>query len=134
MPPLAALRAFESTARHLSYKQAANELCVTASAVSQHVKALEDQLGVKLFRRVDRSLELTRAGLAYLPALSDAFRTISESTQRIALKRPCKVLNLGVQASFAVKCLLPRMPEFLSEHPQIDVRLGSSIDLHHIRD
>ena len=134
MPPLTALRAFEATARHLSLKQAANELCVTTGAVSQHVKALEEQLGVTLFRRCNRSLELTPAGFAYLPALRDAFRIISDATQRIALKRPFKILNLGVQASFAIKCLIPRLPAFLSENPEVDVRLGSSIELHHLRE
>lgn len=129
MPPLNALRAFESSARHLSFKLAANELNVTAGAVSQHVKSLEESLGVKLFRRLHQSLALTEAGLAYLPALRNAFSIISESTQRIAKKRPFEVLSLGVQAPFAAKWLFPRLPHFIKQHPQIDLRLGSAIEL-----
>jgi LysR family glycine cleavage system transcriptional activator len=129
LPPLNALKAFESSARHLSFKQAANELNVTAGAVGQHVKSLEEMLGVKLFRRMHQSLALTEAGLAYLPALRNAFSIISESTQRIATNPRVEVLSVGVQAPFAVKWLFARLPQFLKDHPQVDVRLSSSIEL-----
>jgi LysR family transcriptional regulator, glycine cleavage system transcriptional activator len=134
MPPLNALRAFEATARLLSFKQAANELRVTAGAVSQHVKALEEQLGVKLFRRHHNSLALTEAGSAYLPALRNAFSIISESTQRVAAKLAFEVLSVGVQAPFAVKWLFPRLPQLLKDNPQLDIRLGSSIELDDLRE
>jgi LysR family transcriptional regulator, glycine cleavage system transcriptional activator len=133
MPPLNALRAFEASARHLSFKQAANELRVTAGAVSQHVKSLEELLGIKLFRRLHKSLELTQAGVAYLPALRNAFSIISEATQRIAAKRQAEVLSIGVQAAFAVKWLFGSLPQFLEVNPRIDVRLGSSIELEEVR-
>ncbi|KAA0595663.1 transcriptional regulator GcvA [Azospirillum lipoferum] len=133
MPPLNALRAFEASARHLSFKLAANELNVTAGAVSQHVKSLEDLLGVKLFRRLHKSLALTQAGQSYLPALRNAFSIISESTQRIAVKRSVEVFSIGVQAAFAVKWLFPRLPLFLDDNPHIDVRLSSSIELEEVR-
>lgn len=99
LPPLNALRAFEASARHLSFKEAANELNVTASAVSQHVKSLEDLLGIKLFRRLHRSLELTQAGQMYQPALGEAFGIISETTQQITAKRSSELRPVGVQAA-----------------------------------
>ena len=132
MPPLNALRAFEASARHLSFKQAANELNVTPGAVSQHVKSLEDLMGVKLFRRLNNSLALTQAGQSYLPALRNAFGIISESTQRISVKRSTEVISIGVQAAFAVKWLFPRLPDFLKRNPHVDVRLSSAIELEEI--
>jgi LysR family transcriptional regulator, glycine cleavage system transcriptional activator len=84
LPSLNALRAFEASARHLSFKRAADELSVTAGAVSQQVKSLEVRLGLKLFRRLSRGLVLTAAGETYLPTISSAFRSISEATERLA--------------------------------------------------
>src|SRR5690242_556920 len=84
LPPLAGLRAFEAAARHMSFRRAADELCVTAGAVSQHVRALEDALGVPLFRRLARSVELTAAGKKYLPPISAAFEMIAEATESSA--------------------------------------------------
>ena len=81
LPPLNALRAFEATARHLSVKNASDELCVTPGAVSQMVKALELNLGVALFKRLNRGLALTEAGQTYLPSVRNAFRQIAEATR-----------------------------------------------------
>ncbi|CAN5236222.1 hypothetical protein BH10PSE6_BH10PSE6_58130 [soil metagenome] len=81
LPPLGGLRAFEAAARHMSFARAADELCVTPGAVSQHVRALEDALGLLLFRRKARSIELTAAGARYLPPIRDAFELISEATE-----------------------------------------------------
>ncbi|MEP0521895.1 MAG: LysR family transcriptional regulator [Hyphomicrobiales bacterium] len=96
LPSLNGLRAFEASARHLSFKAAARELGVTPGAVSQQVKALEASLGVKLFRRLARGLLLTEAGSAYLPDLSEAFRIISRSTEAIAPALPGRKLLIGV--------------------------------------
>jgi LysR family glycine cleavage system transcriptional activator len=74
LPPLNGLRAFEASARHLSFRRAADELCVTPGAVSQQVKSLEASIGVKLFRRLPRGLLLTAAGEDYLPSISRATR------------------------------------------------------------
>ena len=84
LPPLNGLRAFEASARHLSFKRAADELCVTPGAVSQQVKSLEASIGVKLFRRLPRGLLLTAAGEGYLPSISGAFRAISDATEIVA--------------------------------------------------
>ena len=84
LPPLNGLRAFEASARHLSFKRAADELCVTPGAVSQQVKSLEASIGVKLFRRLPRGLLLTAAGEDYLPSISRAFHAISDATENVA--------------------------------------------------
>lgn len=96
LPSLNGLRAFEASARHLSFKVAARELGVTPGAVSQQVKVLEAALGIKLFRRLTRGLLLTDAGAAYLPDLSEAFRIISKSTEAIAPALPGRKLQIGV--------------------------------------
>lgn len=96
LPPLNGLRAFEASARHLSFKIASRELGVTAGAVSQQVKCLEAALGVKLFRRLPRGLLLTDAGSAYLPDVTHAFRIISKSTEAIAPALSSRKLQIGV--------------------------------------
>ena len=105
LPPLNGVRAFEASARHLSFKLAASELGVTAGAVSQQVKALEAALSTKLFKRLPRGLVLTAAGDAYLPSLSAAFRLISKATEDIAPALPSRKLRIGVSAT--VKSRLP---------------------------
>lgn len=105
LPSLNGLRAFEASARHLSFKSAARELGVTPGAVSQQVKSLEASLGVTLFRRLVRGLLLTDAGSAYLPDLSEAFRIISKSTEKIAPALPGRKLQIGVGED--LRCYLP---------------------------
>ena len=83
LPPLNALRAFEAAARHSSFALAAEELGVTAAAVSQQVKGLEEQLKVELFRRQPRGLTLTNAGRAYLPGLSDGLDRLASATAHL---------------------------------------------------
>lgn len=96
LPPLNALRAFEAAARHLSFKRAADELCVTPGAVSQQIKSLETSLGVQLFRRFQRGLLLTTAGEDYLPSISQAFRMISDATEGAAPALKGRQLRLGI--------------------------------------
>jgi LysR family glycine cleavage system transcriptional activator len=129
LPPLSTLRAFEAAARHLSFKHAANELFVTAGAISQHVKCLEETLGVRLFLRRPKSLELTAAGHAYFPVLRDAFRMMLDATERIFPRYSPNILRVGVQTSFAVKWLFSRLALFTEENPRIDIRISSSIEL-----
>src|SRR5574339_658316 len=96
LPPLNALRAFEAAARHLSVKNAADELCVTPGAVSQMRKTLELHLGGALFRRVNRGIFLTDAGQSYLPPVRNAFRQIAEASERIAVSVETGVLTVSV--------------------------------------
>ena len=126
MPPLSALRAFEATARHLSVKNAAEELCVTPGAVSQMLKALELHLGVKLFHRVNRGIFLTDAGQGYLPPVRNAFRQIAEATRRITVSADTGILTVSVTPFFAAAWLVPRLKEFQDAHPDIDLQVVTS--------
>jgi LysR family transcriptional regulator, glycine cleavage system transcriptional activator len=99
LPPLNGLRAFEAAARHLSFKNAANELGVTPGAVSQQVRALERALKVSLFRRLPRSLVLTAAGENLLPSISSAFRIIAEAMEAAAPALGGRALRLAVAPS-----------------------------------
>jgi LysR family transcriptional regulator, glycine cleavage system transcriptional activator len=101
LPPLNGLRAFEAAARHLSFKRAADELCVTAGAVSQQVKALETSLGIRLFRRLPRGLLLTERGEDYLAPISDAFRAISVATEQVAPALRGRGLRLGLSPALS---------------------------------
>jgi LysR family glycine cleavage system transcriptional activator len=126
---LNALRAFEATARHLSVKNAADELHVTPGAVSQLLKSLEQHLGVMLFKRLNRGIVLTEAGQAYLPPIRNAFRQIGEATRRIATSADSGVLTVSVTPAFAATWLVPRLEDFHAVHPGIDlqVRTGTAL-------
>ncbi len=126
LPPLNALRAFESAARHLSFTRAAEELNVTQAAISHQVKGLEERLGIALFRRLNRALLLTDAGQAYLPAVHDAFDRIAEATARLTAHDRAGVLTVSVLPSFAAKWLVPRLGGFRHAHPDIDVHIAPS--------
>src|SRR5258708_17021155 len=116
LPPLNALRAFEATARHLSVKNAADELCVTPGAVSQMLKALELHLGVTLFRQANRGNFLTDAGQDYLPPVRNAFRQIADATGRIAAPADTGILTVSATPSFAAAWLVPRPNDFPDAH------------------
>jgi LysR family glycine cleavage system transcriptional activator len=126
LPPLNALRAFEATARHLSVKNAADELCVTPGAVSQMLKTLELHLGVKLFRRVNRGIFLTDAGQGYLPPVRNAFRQIADASRRISSSADTGTLTVSVTPFFATAWLVPRLKGFQDAHPEIDLQLVTS--------
>jgi LysR family glycine cleavage system transcriptional activator len=123
LPPLNALRAFEATARHLSVKNAAEELCVTPGAVSQMIKALELHLGIKLFQRVNRGIFLTDAGQAYLPPVRNAFRQIAEASRRITVSADTGLLTVSATPFFAAAWLVPRLKEFQDAYPDIDLQV-----------
>ena len=123
LPPLNALRAFEAAARHLSFTRAAQELNVTQAAISHQVKALEERLGVSLFRRLNRSLVLTEAGQAYLPAVRDAFDRIDLATAKLKSLDRAGVLTVTVMPSFGAAWLVHRLGRFRVKHPDIDVRV-----------
>jgi len=121
--PLNALRAFEASARHLSFTRAAIELCVTQAAISHQVKGLETRLGVKLFRRLPRGLALTDEGLTLQPALAGSFDRIAELVEGIASGEATQLLSVAAVGTFATGWLLPRLPAFRAAHPRIDLRL-----------
>lgn len=121
--PLKALRMFDAAARHLNLTRAADELCVTQAAVSQHIRNLEERLGKPLFRRLPRGLALTDEGHALWPAVAESFARIEHSLQQVAEPRPREVLTVGVVGTFAIGWLIPRLGQFQQQHPYIDLRL-----------
>ena len=127
LPPLAVLRTFETAARHLSFKNAAEELHITPAAVSQQIKALEDYLGVPLFRRLTRALELTDHGKAMLPKLREGFDCLAAAVETTRRQAP-DALTVVAPPSFAAHWLITRLARFTSQHPQIALRLASSVD------
>lgn len=121
--PLHGLKAFESAARHLSFARAGEELCVTAAAVSQQVRQLEDRLGVSLFRRLPRGLALTDEGHRLWPVVVGCFGELQAEMARLKEGAPQHVLTVGVVSSLAVLWLMPRLARFHARHPDIELRL-----------
>lgn len=129
LPPLNALKVFESAARHLSLKRAAQELSVTPAAVSHQVKTLEDYLGVKLFRRLNRALELTPAARAALPKLREGFDSLAQAVAAMRPQPDSGRVTVSAAPSFAVRWLMPRLHRFFAVHPEIDVRVSARMRL-----
>src|SRR5919206_4888923 len=134
LPSLNGLRAFEAAARHLSFTQAASELNVTQTAISHQIKRLEEELGVRLFIRQNRSLTLTAEAQDYLPGVRAAFNDLRLATDRLLRKDDDQVLTVSTIASLAAKWLLPRLSTFQEAHPGIDVRITTSTSLVDFKD
>lgn len=125
MPPLRALVAFEAAVRHLSFKQAAEELHITPGAVSQQVRKLEQWLGFPLFLRQTRQLLLTDKGEQYFHRIQPALEQISQISQ--ACRSPSnQSVRLSLSTSLAAKWLAPRMSDFLIQHPHIDIHINAT--------
>jgi LysR family glycine cleavage system transcriptional activator len=124
IPPLNALRAFESAARHLSFKHAGAELNVTPGAVSQQEKSLEDVLRVRLFDRIHNGLLLTAEGSQYLAPIRSAFTSITIATELIAPRAEGADLTIGADAVLAIKWLVPQVAAFQRVHPDLRLRIG----------
>lgn len=125
MPGLTSFRVFESAARHLGFTRAAHELGVTPAAVSNQIRSLEEQLGVRLFRRTSRKISLTGPGQILFAGVADAFSVLSRTIERIAVTDR-NTLAVTTSASFAAKWLVPRLDGFRRLHPGIDVRIDVS--------
>lgn len=126
LPPLNALRVFEAAARHLSFTRAAEELNVTQAAISHQVKALEDHLGMSLFRRLNRALMLTDEGQTLFPSVRDALDILSEAAERLRTRDSAGPLTVSTLPSFASKWLVPRMSRFQDRHPDIELRIAAA--------
>jgi len=126
LPPLNALRGFEAAARLGSFKAAADELHVTASAISHQVKNLEDHLGMALFRRDGRGLTLTGAGDAYRHRIHEALARLAQATADIRQGSATVTLGIVATPSFAGRWLMPRLEGFLQEHPDLRVRVEAT--------
>jgi LysR family transcriptional regulator, glycine cleavage system transcriptional activator len=126
LPPLNALRAFEAAARLGSFKKAASELHVTHGAVSRHVQLLEDWLGVPMFRRLNRRVELTEPGKAYLAEIGVAFDRIALATSQHAARGRTSLLRVSATATLTLRWLIPRLSSFQLGNPTIEIRLTTS--------
>jgi len=127
LPSLNALKAFEATARHESITRAAAELFVTQGAVSQQVKGLEDELGVRLFLRERQRVALTEAGRLYLEVVRDAFDRLGAGTERLLQRQSAGTLTVTTSPNFAAKWLVHRLGRFSESHPGIDLRVSASL-------
>jgi LysR family transcriptional regulator, glycine cleavage system transcriptional activator len=128
LPPLSSLRAFEAAARHLSFKDAAAELSVTPTAISHQIRGLEEYLDCPLFKRLTRALELTREGRAMLPKVRDGlecFAAAIECTRQVVFGGRLVVTS---PPAFAARWLLRHLPEFTAAHPEIKLRMATSLD------
>ncbi|MDX7993070.1 transcriptional regulator GcvA [Xenorhabdus sp. Reich] len=123
LPPLNALRVFDAAARHLSFTKAAEELFVTQAAVSHQMKSLEDFLGLKLFRRRNRSLLLTEDGQSYYLDIKEIFTAINDATRKLLARSAKGALTVSLSPSFAIQWLVPRLSGFNQSFPGIDVRI-----------
>ncbi len=124
-PPLNALRAFEAAARHSSFKIAAKELHVTPGAVSHQVKLLEQYLGVLLFRRLTRALELTTEAHAMLPKVREGLEALHAAVDRVRAREDMSPLTVVAPPNFAARWLVPRLSSFTSAHPHIELHIAS---------
>ncbi len=129
LPPMNTLRAFEAAARHLSFTQAAEELHVTQAAVSHQIRTLEEALGVRLFRRLNRAIRLTEEGQQFVSEVRKALSHLATAMEKLAAPDAGGPLTVSVLPSFAAKWLVPRLGRFRERHPEIDVRVSPSIQL-----
>ena len=123
LPPLNALKAFEASARHLSFTRAADELFVTQAAISHQIKSLEEYLGIKLFMRKNRALLLTEEGQSYFLDIKEIFNSILEATEKLLARGAKGAITLSLPPSFAIHWLVPRLSAFNQLHPDIDIRI-----------
>ncbi|MDX5446084.1 MAG: transcriptional regulator GcvA [Zoogloeaceae bacterium] len=127
LPPLNSLRTFEVAARHLSFKDAAEELSVTPTAVSHQIRGLEEFLGVELFRRLTRALELTSEGEAMLPKVREGMDCFAAAVSEVRSMKPGARLRVVAPPSFAQRWLMPRLWRFNEREPNVELYLRGSI-------
>lgn len=127
LPPLNWVRAFEAAARAGSFTAAAEELSLTSAAVSHQVRSLEQHLGFQLFERLPRSLRLTDMGQAYLPSVRRAFDELSTTTYGLFGVKGGQSITIRSNTAFATLWLVPRLSMFSKLHPEIDIRLLTSL-------
>ena len=127
LPPLNWLRAFEASARHMSFAQAARDLHLTSTAVSHQVRSLEQHLGHALFERLARGLRLTEMGAAYLPDVRRAFEDLSATTTKLFGQSRMTSITVRAPVSFVTLWLAPRLPQFQDAYPGIEILIFSTI-------
>jgi len=133
LPSLHALRVFEAAARHLNFTRAADELNVTQAAVSQQVRGLEAELGTTLFRRVNRRLLLTDAGVALAAEVGEALQRLGRGVARLRRQEIAGPLTVSTTPSFGARWLVPRLSRFMTAWPAIELRLHTSHEVVDLR-
>lgn len=128
LPPLNQIKDFEAAGRLLSIQDAADELCVTPAAISRQVKALETYLGVQLFVRDHRAVRLTVEGERYLAGITEGLNQIRKATLNLTKGAARRTLKIRAYTTFSMKWLIPRLSGFHALHPDIDVRLTTSLE------
>ncbi len=126
LPPLNALKSFESAARLGSFRAAGNEMCVSHSAVSYHIKQLERHLGLALFNREPRALSLTAAGRSLYATVRESFNRIADTAERLVAPQRGEVLTVQLYSTLTIRWLIPRLPDFETRHPDLRLRLLTS--------
>jgi len=126
LPPLDLIQGFEAAARTLSFTRAAEELCITQSAVSRQIRALEEHLGVTLFERRPRSLALTEQGLALQRTATEILERLQETANRLRADAGSPHLTVTTTGGFASLWLIPRLRTFTALHPDVDVRISAT--------
>jgi LysR family glycine cleavage system transcriptional activator len=126
LPSLNALRVFEAAARHLSFKEAANELSITQAAVSHQIKSLEEYLGVELFRRAGRGVQLTDAARACLPRLREGFDSLASAMELLRERGGKADLLITAPPVFTARWLMPRLADFSKRNPKVELRVFAS--------
>ncbi len=121
------LRTFETAGRHLSFRDAAHELCVSPAAVSQHVRTLETELGVALFERIHRGLRFTEPGRRYWHDIHEQLDAITRSTEALRRQGRQSPLRVSVMPPLASRVVLPNLDDFQQRHPAIELRLDASL-------
>ena len=125
IPPLRALKAFEASARHLSFTKAADELYVTQAAISHQIKSLEEKTKIQLFKRFNRSLKLTTDGEIYLLSIMDALEHLEKATRQLSNRNASGLLNISLLPSFATKWMAKRIWKFQEKFPEIEVSISA---------
>lgn len=127
LPHVSWLSTFEAAARHGSFAAAADELNLTPAAVSQHIKLLEETLGMKLFKRLPKGVELTDIGQAYAQPVRQSFVDLQTATDGLFQTKTQTTLHVRASISFGVIVLAPRLNEFRALHPEIDIVLSTTV-------
>src|SRR5215468_4494751 len=127
LPPLNALKAFEATARNASFSKAAAELHVTPAALSHQIRGLEELLGLRLFHRRARSIELTEAARLIYPGIRAGFESIRDAVGRLDRGKQDRLLVVSSTPGLTAKWLVPRLYKFLALHPDIETRITASV-------
>jgi LysR family glycine cleavage system transcriptional activator len=127
---LNSLKVVESAARHRNFTRAGEEQFITASAVSQRIKSLEDQLRFKIFRRGGNAVSLTPEGEAYVAQVREALERIVAAGMEATGQTQEHILKISVLPTFAARWLFPRMPMFQQQHPEIEMRISTSYETH----